>query len=427
MTDGARVLVVGGGGREHAIAWKVAQSPKVAEVVLAPGNGGTTAWPSLPVSDLDGIVAAAREGAFDLVIVGPEDPLAAGLADRLREAGIDCFGPGAAGARIEASKGFAREVMDAAGVPGPRWARFDDYATALAWLHEVDFQVCIKADGLAAGKGVVVCDSFEEADTTLYRYLVLDELGAAGREVVIEERLVGEELSALAFTDGTTIALMPLAQDHKRLREGDKGPNTGGMGAYAPVPGMERWEGFVHHRVMRPVLDELRERGVDYRGVLYAGLMLTHEGPKLLEFNCRFGDPEAQTLLPLLESDLYEVALATARRRLATQDVMWSDQRSLTVVAASAGYPGTVRVGLPIGGLTQAAAYDGVQVFHAGTRAGPEGPLSAGGRVLAVNAVADTFEIAATQAYSALQHVTLEGMQVRRDIGWRVLNPGGES
>lgn len=414
-----RVLVVGSGGREHALAWKLRQSPQVAEVVVTPGNGGTPGALAIAANDLDGIVAAAA--GFDLVVVGPEDPLALGLVDRLTEAGILAFGPVAAAAQLEASKAFGREVMEAAGVPAPRWGAFTDAASAFLWLEENDYPVVVKASGLAAGKGVIVCDDRSEALAAVHSFLVDGYLDGAGEQIVIEERLFGEEVSALAFVDGNSVVLMPTAQDHKRIFEGDLGPNTGGMGAYAPAPLGEAHRTSFVNRCLRPVVDELARRGIEYRGVLYAGVMLTHDGPKVLEYNCRFGDPETQVILPLLESDLYDVLVATATGRLTSVHVRWREGAALTVVAASEGYPGTPVKGRVISGLDEAGEVEGVTVFHAGTTARDGQILTSGGRVLTITGVADDLSTARDRAYEGLSKIHFEGMQARRDIGWRAL------
>lgn len=414
-----RVLVVGSGGREHALAWKLRQSPQVAEVVVTPGNGGTPGALAIAANDLDGIVAAAA--GFDLVVVGPEDPLALGLVDRLTEAGILAFGPVAAAAQLEASKAFGREVMEAAGVPSPRWGAFTDAASAFLWLEENDYPVVVKASGLAAGKGVIVCDDRSEALAAVRSFLIDGYLDGAGEQIVIEERLFGEEVSALAFVDGNSVALMPTAQDHKRIFEGDLGPNTGGMGAYAPAPLGEAHRTSFVNRCLRPIVDELARRGIEYRGVLYAGVMLTHDGPKVLEYNCRFGDPETQVILPLLESDLYDVLVATATGRLTSVHVVWREGAALTVVAASEGYPGTPVKGRVISGLDEAAKIEGVTVFHAGTTAKGGESITSGGRVLTITGVADDLAAARDRAYEGLSKIHFEGMQARRDIGWRAL------
>lgn len=414
-----RVLVVGSGGREHALAWTLRRSAGVSEVFVAPGNGGTQANVSAGAGDLDALVALAKERA-DVVVVGPEDPLARGLVDMLDAAGIPAFGPSRACAHLEASKAYAKQVMDAAGVPTARWGRFTDHAEARAWLKAAPFPVVVKASGLAAGKGVVVPDSKDEALAALDD--IMDgRFGDAGAEVVLEERLQGEEVSLLAFCDGLTAVVMPPAQDHKRIGEGDTGPNTGGMGAYAPAPAAANQAEALADLAIRPVLAHLAAQGTPYKGVLYAGLMLTPSGPKVLEYNCRFGDPETQVLLPLLATDLLDVVMACIRGTLASTPIAWHPGAAATVVCAAAGYPASARKGDVIEGVSAASALEGVTVFHAGTRAEDGALRTAGGRVLAVTGRGATLRDALDRAYAGVDQIHFPGKQVRRDIGWRAL------
>ncbi len=434
-----RVLVVGSGGREHALAWALARSPQVEHVYVAPGNAGT-AWPPNPsagewppragcsrvpvaADDFDRLVAFAKEEAVDLTVVGPENPLAAGIVDAFQAAGLRAFGPTRAAARIEASKAFAKDFMARHAIPTGRYAVFSSYEEALEHLRHVEYEVVVKASGLAAGKGVIVPDSREEAEEALKRIMVERAFGAAGDQVVIEERLRGQEASVLAFTDGHTVVPMPPAQDHKPVFDGDRGPNTGGMGAYAPAPLVtpELLDEIVR-TVLRPAVDGLRAEGAPYVGVLYAGLMITRDGPKVLEFNCRFGDPETQVILPLLASDLVDVLEACLNGTLARADVRWRPGAAVTVVAASEGYPGPYPKGRPITGIEEAEALPGVVVFHAGTARDAEGRLvTAGGRVLNVTAIADDLPQAIRRAYEAIACIHFEGMHYRRDIGRRAL------
>jgi phosphoribosylamine--glycine ligase len=426
-----RILVVGPGGRENALAWALARCPGVERVWVAPGNAGTERHPGCravdaAADDAAGLCRLAHQEGIELVVIGPEAPLAAGLADQLRAAGLAVFGPGAAAARLEASKQWAKELMRAAGVPTARAWPVHDLEQGLALLAELPVPPVVKADGLAAGKGVTVAASRQEAEAAV-RQALAGRFGAAGNRLLLEERLEGPEVSVLALTDGRELVVLPPAQDHKRIGENDTGPNTGGMGAYAPAPLLdaEALEA-VRRRILLPTLAALRERGLDYRGVLYAGLMLTADGPKVIEFNCRFGDPECQTLMPLMGPELAAVLLACARGRLAAAPPLTvRGGCSACVVAAAAGYPGSVRAGDPI---TIEAAAEGPsrQIFHAGTRRrdADGSVVTAGGRVLAVVAQADNFDQAFDAAYAGLAMVRFDGCQFRRDIGHQVRGRG---
>jgi phosphoribosylamine--glycine ligase len=423
----ARVLVVGAGGRENALGWALARCPGVEQVWVAPGNGGTPEIPgcqqlAIAEQDHDGLLAACRELLIDLVVVGPEAPLAAGLADQLRAAGLAVFGPGADGAQLEASKQWAKALMQAAGVPTSGFWAASSEAEALALLETLEQPPVVKADGLAAGKGVTVADSFDEARSAIGEIFAGRFAGGDGEaSLVLEERTYGPEVSVFALCDGERLVLLPPAQDHKRIGEGDTGPNTGGMGAYAPAPlldtaGLEA----VKRTVLEPTLAALRARGIDYRGVIYAGLMLTEAGPSVIEFNCRFGDPECETLMPLLGPELAAVLLACARGRLDLAPALSiAPGCSACVIAAAQGYPGEIRKGDPIS--SQLHTCDNLQLFHAGSRREADGRcLSSGGRVLAVVAQAHDFDSAFARAYAGLDQVHFDGMTYRRDIGHQV-------
>jgi phosphoribosylamine--glycine ligase len=422
---GMRVLVVGGGSREHALLWKLAQSSRVDALFCAPGNAGTAGLATnLPIraTDIDGIVIAAKEQAIDLVVVGPEDPLALGLVDRLTEAGIRVFGPNQAAARIESSKSWAKELMTAAGVPTARSRTVDRLDAAVAALNEFSIPVVIKADGLAAGKGVVVAQSADEAFHVLAAFLDDKALGDAASTVVIEECMTGMEVSILALTDGETVVPLVPACDYKRAGDGDRGPNTGGMGGYAPVPAVtpDLLE-TVLMTILEPTVRTMRERGTPMKGVLYAGLMLTDAGPKVVEFNARFGDPETQMVLALLESDLVELILATTDGTLANlPQVSFKQGAAVGVVLASGGYPAPFRTGLPISGLDNLP--ENVLVFHGGTKPGPAGePLTSGGRVLTVVGLGGDLARARETVYAAIERIGFEDAHFRRDIAVREL------
>jgi phosphoribosylamine--glycine ligase len=417
-----RVLVVGNGGREHALAWKLSQSAKVAQVYVAPGNGGTEHLAkcenvTISAMDADALRAFAESHQIDLTIVGPEAPLAAGVVDRFQAAGLPVFGPTQAAAQLESSKAFSKRFMQRHGIPTGEAGIFTDFDEAVRYLRGIDAAPVIKADGLAAGKGVIVTDSKEEAAATLRSMLLERRFGAASDTVLVEERLFGREASVLAFCDGTTARLMPAAQDHKRLMDGDYGPNTGGMGAYAPSPALP--PGLlreVEEQVLRPTLAGMVADGMPYRGILYAGLMLTDHGIKVLEFNCRFGDPEAQVILPLLESELTDIVFACIEGRLADAEIRWKPEAAATVVMASDGYPVEYTTGVEITGIEEAEAA-GCLVFHAGTQWKDGRLLTAGGRVLAVTALGRTVRDAAAHAYRGVARVRFNEARYRRDIG----------
>ncbi|MBE6469374.1 MAG: phosphoribosylamine--glycine ligase [Coriobacteriaceae bacterium] len=423
-TTKMNILLLGSGGREHALALALAASPRCGELYIAPGNGGTVEVGenvALAAEDPAAVAEFARETSCGLVVIGPEAPLVAGVADAVRAEGIACFGPGAAGARLEGSKKFSKELMDRAGVPTAGYASFTDEAAALAYVREQGAPLVVKADGLAAGKGVIVATELAQAEGAV-RSCFAGEFGAAGATVVIEEMLTGPECSLLAFTDGKTVRPMSTSQDHKRALEGDLGPNTGGMGAYSPVPIVTDEEHAAMVAAMEKTVATLAAEGVDYRGCLYGGFMLTPSGPKILEFNARFGDPETQVVLPRLENDLVEVMLAVAEGRLAEVELSWRDEWALTVVLTSAGYPGSYERGKVISGIDRASALPGVTVYHAGTSLTDEGEVvTAGGRVLNVTALGATFEEARDLAYRACDLIEFEGKTLRRDIGLRAL------
>ena len=415
-----RVLLVGGGGREHALAWKLAQSPSVDALLAAPGNAGIEEFADcrwIQPDDVTSLSQLAIAEAIDLVVVGPEAPLVAGLVDELGARGIAAFGPTADGARIEGSKVWAKELCLSLGLPTARSETFTDAREAERYLTELAPPYVIKAEGLAAGKGVTVAATREEAVAALDAALVERRFGEAGERVLVEEFLEGREVSAHALIDGETVIPLAPAQDFKRVGDEDAGPNTGGMGAYSPVPFVDEdtWTA-ISERILEPAVRGLRERGIRYRGALYAGLMLTDEGPKVLEFNCRFGDPETQVILPRLDSDLAELLAAAARGTLADAKVVWRPEPCVTVVLASGGYPGEYASGMPIAGLDDASAVAGAHVFHSGTARQKGRVVTAGGRVLAVSALGKDLAEARARAYEAASLISFEGMHHRTDI-----------
>lgn len=416
-----KILVIGSGAREHALCWKIAQSPLVERLFIAPGNAGSAQIAEniqIAPTDVKSLVSFCQENAVDMVIIGPEASLEAGLVDALNLAGIAAFGPTRSAAEIETSKAFAKGFMLRHAIPTARYESFTDFSKAVHYLDTVDFPVVIKASGLAAGKGVFLPNSREEARAALLSLLISTELGNAGKEVVIEERLKGEEVSLLAFTDGIHVHTMPPAQDHKRLLDDDQGPNTGGMGVIAPAPVCPpALAEELTRTILQPAVDGLRAEGRPFCGVLYAGLMLTSDGPRVLEFNARFGDPETQAILPLLDSDLLEIAAACTNGELDRAKIRWISGAAACVVLASPGYPAKPTTGAVIHGLEQNFSAN-TMIFHAGTRIGGSGELqTAGGRILGVTARASNLNEAVQQAYSAVDQIHFEGMQFRTDIG----------
>jgi len=423
-----KVLVIGNGGREHALAWKLLQSKKINELVCVPGNGGTATMPGcenlpLAVDDFAGISEYAVNNDISLVIVGPEVPLAQGITDYLQNQGLMVFGPNKEGAQIEASKAWAKALMTEAGVPTAKSAVFTEAAPAKAYIQSEGAPIVIKADGLAAGKGVTVAETIAQAEAAI-EAIFQGQFGSAGSSVVIEECLVGQEVSILALTDGLTIRPLLPAQDHKRVGEGDTGENTGGMGAYAPAPiATPQLMARVQTEVLERTIHALQARGIDYRGILYAGLMISPDGDfRVLEFNCRFGDPETQVILPMLETPLEDLILACIEQRLEDMPpIAWKQGAAATVVAASGGYPGEYAKGKVITGLA-AAETAGATVFHAGTKLNAaQEVVTDGGRVLNVTGLGENFQEALAQAYAGIENIQFAQMYYRRDIGYRVL------
>ncbi|KAF3883806.1 MULTISPECIES: phosphoribosylamine--glycine ligase [Nostocales] len=421
-----KVLVVGNGGREHALAWKLLQSKQIEQVVCVPGNGGTASMErcqnlSLSVDDFEGISQVAQREGISLIVVGPEVPLAKGITDNLQAKGFLVFGPSKAGAQIEASKAWAKALMQEASIPTARAAVFTEGEAAKSYVKAQGVPIVVKADGLAAGKGVIVAETLEQAHKAIDA-IFGGQFGSAGKFVVIEEYLTGQEVSVLALTDGVSIRPLLPAQDHKRIGEGDTGENTGGMGVYAPAPIVTpELMASVQTEVLEKAIAILRAKGIDYRGVLYAGLMIGEQGEfKVLEFNCRFGDPETQVILPLLETPLEELILACVQQRLSEMPpITWKQGACATVVAASGGYPGTYEKGKAITGIDRAEA-SGTIVFHAGTQLNHGQLVTDGGRVLNVTGIGEDFDAALDRAYAGIQQIHFEGMYYRRDIGYRV-------
>lgn len=415
-----RVLVVGGGGREHALCWKLSQSSMVDRLYAAPGNAGMAELAALvPVSsgDVTGLVDFAERESIDLTVVGPEAPLVAGLADEMQSRGMAVFGPTREAARLEGSKVWARRLCDAHAIPGPRSRHFDQVGPAMEFIDQMEAPYVIKADGLAAGKGVTVSEDRAAAQRALERCLVARAFGEAGQKVLIEEFLQGQEVSAMALTDGRSVLPLAMAQDYKRALDGDRGPNTGGMGSYSP-PGFvdQETQTLIEENVLRAVAAALEAEGIRYQGVLYAGVMLTAQGPKVLEFNCRFGDPETQVVLPRLVPNLGELLLACVEGNLSDYRMTWTQEACVGVVLASAGYPGQVHTGKVLSGVDQAGEIHGVQVFHSGTVARDGRVVTSGGRVLTVTAMGSDVQEARDRAYRACSLIGFEGVSYRTDI-----------
>ncbi|MCX8048361.1 MAG: phosphoribosylamine--glycine ligase [Methylohalobius sp.] len=419
-----RVLVVGGGGREHALAWKLAQSDRVERVYVAPGNAGTALEPkveNLPVGadNIASLADFAQAEGIALTVVGPEAPLVQGIVDVFRERGLICLGPTRMAARLEGSKVFCKAFLERHRIPTAAYAVFDEPKAAIAYVRQQGAPVVVKADGLAAGKGVVVAHSQEQAEAAIVRMMSGRVFGEAGRRVVIEEFLQGEEVSFIVLSDGQDFVPLATSQDHKRLLDGDLGPNTGGMGAYSPAPQVTpEIEQQILTQIIRPTLEGMMAEGVPYTGFLYAGLMLTQDGPKVLEFNCRLGDPETQPLMMRLKSDLFELCLAAADGGLAGIRAQWDERAALGVVMAAEGYPDTCRQGDVIQGLPAEKRED-LKVFHAGTRLEERKIITAGGRVLCVCALGESVAEARRKAYAQVEKISWPGVQYRRDIGWR--------
>jgi phosphoribosylamine--glycine ligase len=425
-----KVLVVGGGGREHTLAWKIANDSTKPEVFCAPGNAGTSeVATNVPIGaeDVDALTAWAVENRPDLVVVGPEAPLCAGITDRMEAEGLRVFGPRADGARMEGSKEFCKDVMLAAGVPTAACGTFSGKEGALAYVKEQGAPIVVKADGLAAGKGVYVCMTEEEAEAALDDICLERRYGDAGNRIVVEEFLAGEEASILALVDGDNIVMLSSSQDHKRVFNGDRGPNTGGMGAYSPAPVVtdDLWP-LIHDKVLRPTVDELKRRGITYKGVLYAGLMMTEDGPKVLEYNCRFGDPETQVVLPRIDGDILPLFQACVDGTLSDDLIKWKPEACVCVVMASGGYPGSYEKGKVIQGLAEAANLPGVVVFHAGTAEKEGAVVTSGGRVLGVTALGPALPEAVKRAYGAISQISFDQAQYRTDIAARALSRNQE-
>ncbi len=424
-----KILVIGNGGREHAVARKLMQSPLAEKVFIAPGNAGTALVGEnvdIKVDEFEKIAEFAKKEEIGLVFVGPENPLVEGIVDFLQEKGINAFGPSKKAAAIEGSKLFTRDLLKKYGIPSAEYAAFDNAEKAKQYLQEKEAPVVVKADGLAAGKGVVVAETIEEAEKAIDEMMTDKRFGEAGSKIVLEEKLLGEEASYLVFTDGKNIKPMVSSQDHKRIFDNDKGPNTGGMGAYSPAPIVTKeMEQRILKEIMQPTVDAMAKEGREFKGILYAGLMISKTGPKIVEFNCRFGDPETQVILPRLDSDLISIMQACIEGNLAEQEVKWSQKAYCCIIMASGGYPGKYEKGKEITGLEKDSKITETIVFHAGTKADNGKVVTNGGRVLGITASGNTIKESIDNAYKAVEKISFEGMQFRKDIGQKALNRKG--
>ncbi|HEY4517042.1 MAG TPA: phosphoribosylamine--glycine ligase [Candidatus Paceibacterota bacterium] len=424
------ILIIGGGSREHALAWKLKQSPRVGKIYIAPGNGGTgNVAENVPivVMEFEKLAAFAEEKKVALTIAGPDDPIGAGIVDFFEARGLKIFGPSKSAGQIESSKAFAKQLMAEAGVPTAEFQVFNDYEQALQYVHQQGVPIVIKASGLALGKGVYVCQTMEEAEQGLKEIMLDKQFGEAGNEVVIEEFLDGQEISIHALCDGKNFILFPPSQDHKQVGEGDTGPNTGGMGVIAPVPWVtSEMMQQIGETIVRPTLAALAQKGSPYKGILYPGLKMTSKGPKVLEFNARFGQPECEVYMRLLKTDLLDLCEAAIEGKVDQSKIEWNVGFAANIILASGGYPGEYKKGLPITGIEEAEQIPGVVIFHSGTKIQEATPLeflTNGGRVLAVTAVGDTLKEALDRAYAAADKIQFEGKYLRRDIGAKALLP----
>lgn len=420
-----KILVIGSGGREHALVWKISQSPKVSKIYCAPGNAGTSEFAenvNIAADDIAGLKKFALEKKIDLTVVGPEIPLVAGIVDTFEKDGLKIFGPKQEGAIIEGSKVFSKQFMIKYEIPTAKAGIFDKEADALHYIEEMGAPIVVKADGLAAGKGVIVCKTKDEAKAAVKQIMTDKEFGSAGDKVVIEECLVGEEASIIALTDGKSIVPLASSQDHKRVFDHDEGPNTGGMGAYSPAPIvtdllMEQ----IDLNVLRPFVAGMKQEGIDFKGVVYAGIMVTKDGPKVLEFNCRFGDPETQPIMMRMKSDLVPIFEAVVAGKLNNKLIEWDERAAVCVVMASGGYPGKYDKGIPITGIDKVDQLESAYVFHAGTKLKSSEIVTAGGRVLGVTALGDGIKFAIQNAYRAVSFINFKDMHFRQDIGKKAL------
>ncbi len=416
-----RLLLIGSGGREHALAWKLAQSPSVEKIFIAPGNAGTAGVGEnvpIPASDIPALVEFAKSQGIHFTVVGPDDALADGMVDAFEAAGLKIFGPRAAAARLESSKAFAKDFMQRHGIPTAAYREFTEATAAREFCRHAKYPLVVKADGLALGKGVVIAADFAEADRAIAACMEENAFGAAGARIVVEEFLEGTECSIHALVDGHSYLLFPDCRDHKKIHDGDRGPNTGGMGTICPSGSVDAaLRARIESEILQPFLIGLKKDGLAFRGMLFPGLMLTASGPKVLEFNCRWGDPETQSLVRRLDGDLLPLLEAVVDGTLASQQPKWTDGAAVCVVLASGGYPGSVEKGKPISGLEEALAMDGVMVFHAGTRDSNGAIVTNGGRVLGVTATGKDLAAARSLAYSACNRISFEGLQKRNDIG----------